>query len=229
MLQIAEAAPIRKGAVNAADDTRDYALLRRAICERDDDAWAAVLERYSRLVRSWVRQHPSLPEQPGDEDARVNRAFERFWKAVTPEKFADFATLASLLQYLKLCAGTVGLDEVRAVSRRPAVSLDHVLELGGASDLPSLTARDDPEREVLDDEGAHLVWTLVERELHSESDRLIAYLSFVGGLTPAAIHAGYPEVFPTVMEVYRRKAHIVERLRRSAALRALVSGGAALS
>src|SRR5207237_3418472 len=140
----AEAAPIQTGAVNATDDARNYALLRRAICERDDVAWAGVLERYSRLVRSWVRQHPALHVHPGDEDARVNRAFERFWRAVTPERFADFANLASLLQYLKLCAGTVGLDEARAASRRPAISLDQALEVG---DLPHLRASDDPERE----------------------------------------------------------------------------------
>src|SRR4051812_39493951 len=60
MLQVAEAAPIQTGAVNATDDARDYALLRRAICERDDVAWAGVLERYTRLVRSWVRQHQAL-------------------------------------------------------------------------------------------------------------------------------------------------------------------------
>src|SRR6266498_2757729 len=80
MQPVVEAAPSSKGAVNAANDARDYELLRRAISERDDDAWAAVLERYTRLVRSWVRQHSTLLEHSGDEDARVNRAFERFWR-----------------------------------------------------------------------------------------------------------------------------------------------------
>src|SRR5919197_3581923 len=152
MLQVVEAAPCHKGAVSATDDARDYELLRRAICERDDDAWAAVLERYTRLVRSWVRQHPTAADHPGDEDARVNRAFERFWRAVTPERFAGFANLASLLMYLKMCAGTVTLDEVRSASRRPAASLDSLLEEN--PDFPCPRAVEDPEREVFDAECA---------------------------------------------------------------------------
>jgi DNA-directed RNA polymerase specialized sigma24 family protein len=220
MLQVAEAAPRYKGSVSAADDARDFALLRRAICERDEIAWVAVVERYTRLVRSWVRQHPSISDHQGDEDARVNRAFERFWRAVPPERFENFANLASLLQYLKVCAGTVTMDEVRSASRRPAVSLDRVLE--DNPDFPCPRAADDPAAEVLEDEGARAVWALIERELPAPADRRLAYLSFVAGLTPAAIHAHHPEEFGSVVEVYRRKATILERLRRSRALRAML-------
>ncbi len=227
MQPVVEAAPSSKGAVNAANDARDYELLRRAISERDDDAWAAVLERYTRLVRSWVRQHSTLLEHPGDEDARVNRAFERFWRAVTPERFASFPTLASLLMYLKMCAGTVALDEVRSASRRPAVSLDHVLDEN--PDFPCPRATDDPEREVFEKDGAQTVWSTIERELPNQSDRLLAYLSFAAGLTPAAVYDQHPSVFGSVNDVYRRKATILERLRRSPALRALVSSRVALN
>jgi DNA-directed RNA polymerase specialized sigma24 family protein len=226
MLPDVEAAPVHKGAASATDDARDLELLRRAICDRDDDAWAAVLERYGRLVRSWVRQHPALLEHLGDEDARVNRAFERFWRAVTPERFAQFPNLASLLMYLKMCAGTVALDEVRSASRRPSVSLDTLLD--DNPDFPCPRAHDSPEREVFEVEGAQIVWALIERALPHESDRLLAYLSFVAGLTPACVHAQYAHLFSSVREVYRRKATILERLRRSAALRALISGGVAL-
>ena len=226
MLPFVEAAPVHKGAASATDDARNFELLRRAICDRDDDAWAAVLERYGRLVRSWVRQHPTLREHPGDEDARVNRVFERFWRAVTPLRFAQFPNLASLLMYLKMCAGTVALDEVRSASRRPSVSLDTLLD--DNPDFPCPRADENPEREVFEIEGAQIVWALIERALPHESDRLLAYLSFVAGLTPACVHAQYAHLFSSVHEVYRRKATILERLRRSAALRALISGGVAL-
>lgn len=227
MLQVAEAAPTYRGAVSAADDARDYDLLRRAICERDDVAWSAVVERYTRLVRSWVRQHSAAADQQGEEDAHVNRAFERFWRAVPPERFANFANLASLLQYLKLCAGTVTMDDARAASRRPAVSLDRALE--DNPDFPCPRAADDPAAEVLENEAARFVWGLIERELPNPADRRLAHLSFVAGLTPAAVHANHPDEFPSVVEVYRRKATILERLRRTPALRRLMSGRAALN
>jgi DNA-directed RNA polymerase specialized sigma24 family protein len=34
----------------------------------------------------------------------VNRAFERFWRALPPDRFADLPTLAKILEYLKRCA-----------------------------------------------------------------------------------------------------------------------------
>jgi len=214
-----EAAPDLESAVSATDeDARDYELLRRAICERDDNAWFAVVERYTRLVRSWVRY--SGVDHPSDEAARVNHTFERFWHAITPERFEGFATLAALLQYLKACAGTVTLDEARAAKRRPASSLDALLAAN--PDLPCPRSVDDPASEVFSAFGAHEVWSTIERELPNLADRLLVYLSFVAGLAPAAVCKKYPEVFPSVADVYRRKANILERLRRSPTMLALI-------
>jgi hypothetical protein len=214
-----EAAPDLESAVSATDeDARDYELLRRAICERDDDAWSAVVERYTRLVRSWVRH--SGVDHPSEEAARINFTFERFWRAITPDRFAGFTNLAALLQYLKLCAGTVTLDEARAAKRRPASSLDALLAAN--PDLPCPRAADDPASEVFSAIGADEVWSAIEKELPHPADRLLVYLSFVSGLAPAAVCARYPHVFPSVAELYRRKANILERLRRSPAMRALV-------
>ena len=214
-----EAAPDLESAVSATDeDARDYELLRRAICERDDTAWFAVVERYTRLVRSWVRY--SGGDHPSDEAARINHTFERFWHTITPERFEGFATLAALLQYLKACAGTVTLDEARAAKRRPASSLDALLAAN--PDLPCPRSVDDPASEVYSAFGAQEVWSTIERELPNLADRLLVYLSFVAGLAPAAVCKKYPEVFPNVADVYRRKANILERLRRSPAMRALI-------
>ena len=215
-----EAAPVLESAVSATDeDARDFELLRRAICERDDEAWSAVVERYTRLVRSWVRH--SGVDHPSEEAARINHTFERFWHAITPERFEKFANLAALLQYLKACAGTVALDEARAAKRRPASSLDALLAAN--PDLPCPRSADDPASEVFAELGAREVWGTIEQELPNPADRLLVYLSFVSGLAPAAVCARYPQVFPSVAELYRRKANILERLRRSPAMRALIA------
>lgn len=44
----------------------------------------------------------------------VGAAFTKFWRAMTPERFASFPTLAALLHYLQLCTGSVVIDSVRA-------------------------------------------------------------------------------------------------------------------
>jgi len=47
-------------------------------------------------------------------------------------------------------------------------------------------------------------------------------LSFVSGLSPREILAKYPERFQDVYDVYRTKRNMIERLRRSTALRELL-------
>jgi DNA-directed RNA polymerase specialized sigma24 family protein len=200
------------------DDAHAYELMRRAICHRDDDAWSAVVARYTRMVQGWVRQYPGGP-RPDEDDARVNRAFERFWRAIGPDRFDRFVNLAALLAYLKMCAMTVVLDEVRATRHQRQVSLDRLLaedaEFGGAA------APDDLEADVASRFSGRAVWRLIESALPQPTDRLLVYLSFVAGLPPAAIAQRYPTQFPTAADVYRRKALVLERLRRAPALKEL--------
>jgi len=201
------------------DELAAYELVRRAICNRDEDAWRLIVLRYERLVRSWVRQQ-HVASNPSDEAAYVNRAFARFWQAIGPQRFADFKDLSALLGYLKLCAGSVVLDDMRSAQRHPSVSLDNLMS-DNLFQGPS--APDDPSREVFSQLSADLVWATVEQVLPAADDRLLASLSFVEGLPPATICKRYPHVFPTAQDVYRRKAIVLDRLRRSPMIRALVS------
>jgi len=219
MSQVLEINPALVGSVSAgADEAYAYELFQLAICDRDDDAWTALVRRYERLVRSWVRQqHSGL--DPSDEAGYVNRAFARFWRAIRPERFVDFKDLSALLGYLKLCAGSVVLDDLRAAHRHPAVSLDGLMAENANFQGPS--APDDPDAEVSSEMSAAQLWAWVERVLPLASDRLLASLSFVEGLPPAAICQRYPDVFQTPHDVYRRKALVLDRLRRAATSQAL--------
>jgi DNA-directed RNA polymerase specialized sigma24 family protein len=199
------------------DEKAAFELMRRAICERDDLAWNGIVVRYERLVRSWVRQYNAAAD-PNDEAAYVNRAFARFWQAIGPQRFSSFKDLSALLGYLKMCASSVVLDDRRAAQRHPSVSLDTLMQ-DNVFQGPS--APDDPSGEVYSRLSGDLIWATVERVLTAAEDQLLAALSFVEGLPPAAISERYPHVFPTAQDVYRRKALVLDRLRRSPIIQAL--------
>ena len=44
---------------NVSNDRYCLELFRRAIVQRDDDAWACIYQQYAPLVLTWVTQHQS--------------------------------------------------------------------------------------------------------------------------------------------------------------------------
>ena len=106
------------------DDTYCFEIFKRAVVERDDRAWEAIVNQYRGIVLAYVGQHSVAAVLREADDYWLNRAFQRFWSAVGPERFAAFPDLPALLKYLKLCVHSVLLDELRA--RRAAVSLDEI-------------------------------------------------------------------------------------------------------
>jgi DNA-directed RNA polymerase specialized sigma24 family protein len=179
---------------------------RRAIVERDDEAWRAVYARYSGLVRLWLQGRM-------DPEEGVVAAFERFWRAIDADKFDRFGSLAAFLAYLKMCAQTAALDSAR--SRRAAPSM---LDLEAAGNLPS---PDDVATEVVERLDAAVLWDSVSWSLRDERERLVVYLSYRVGLSPRQIHARHPAQFRHVGEVYRLKRNALDRLRRMPAIQAL--------
>ncbi|TME89578.1 MAG: sigma-70 family RNA polymerase sigma factor [Chloroflexi bacterium] len=190
-------------------------LVSRAIRDGDDGAWQTFVGEYSRLVLAHIRRFPSYAFVCEDDDYWLNRTFQRFAQAVRPERLDRFPNLAALLGYLKLCAQSTLLDEVRARRARPHVSLEQLSEAAEAgvgfeeSVVQRLTAQE--------------LWDAVMQALPNESDRLIVSLSFRDGCKPCEIHAQHSDRFPSVADVYRTKRNVVERLRRDSRLRALVA------
>jgi hypothetical protein len=62
------------------------------------------------------------------------------------------------------------------------------------------------------------LWKAIDRELRTDTERLVVRLSFAAGLSPREIKALHPELFPDISEVYRLKRNLIERLRRSQAI-----------
>src|SRR5215216_1127040 len=84
-----------------------HELFRRALVERDEQAWEHVYTHYSPLVEGWVRRSGAFASCGESSEFFVGAAFTKFWRAMSPERFATFPTLAALLQYLQLCTSSV--------------------------------------------------------------------------------------------------------------------------
>ena len=200
------AAELRQRSVPAVE-AEAHELFRRAIVNGDQASWATLCTLYCGLVRAWVRRHPALALAGETDDYLVNCTFERFWLHVRADRFDTFAGLPALLQYLKLCAHSVLLDEVRSRGKQPP---DHGLGQEQPANI---------EDDVVGQVTAGELWWAISAELHGEAERLVATLSFIHGLKPREIHERYPEHFIDIAAVYRIKRNLLDRLRRSETIR----------
>jgi hypothetical protein len=191
------------------DDAYCFEVFKRAVVERDDSAWEAIVNQYRGIVLAYVGQHSAAAVLRESDEYWINRALQRFWSAVGPDRFSAFPDLPSLLKYLKLCVHSVLLDELR--SRRAAVSLDEIPEV-----TPSDATAEDA---VLGELSGEQLWAAIRRELHDEAEYKVAFLSFARDLKPAEIAERHPTLFASVADVYRIKRNIIERLRRSPEIR----------
>ena len=195
------------------NDAFCFEIFRRAVVERDDWAWEAIVNQYRGIVLAYVGQHAAASTLRESDDYWLNRAFQRFWSAVGPDRFASFPDLPALLKYLKLCVHSVLLDEVRA--RRAALSLDEVPE-----SVPSgLSA----ESAVVGQLSGEQLWAAIKRELQDEAEQKVAFLSFARDLKPAEIAERHSALFGGVADVYRIKRNVIERLRRNPEIRAFLA------
>ncbi|MFQ3660826.1 MAG: sigma-70 family RNA polymerase sigma factor [Chloroflexaceae bacterium] len=198
-------------------DTRfSYELFRRALVERDEAAWEQLYQHYNGLVEGWIRRCSAFPNSGESSEYFVVGAFAKFWRALSPERFAAFPTLASLLQYLQLCATSVVIDNIRAQSWSGS-RLEETITL----ERDPTTAPDEEAMNRLDREE---FWRFIDAQLHSEIERVVVYSSFVLGLTPRAIYARHPDLFDTVNDVYNVKRNVLGRLSRNQQLRQLIAG-----
>ena len=176
-------------------------LLRRALVQVDQDAWAGVQRCLSELVRGWLYSHPrreaALRWQ--SEEDYVALAFERFWQATVQQQVA-FRTLAGALAYLRASLNGAILDTLRTYVRSREVP------------LPEPGAPGEPSFEDRTNSGE--LWEILQRVLPSERERRLAYLLYHCGLKPREIVRFCPQEWNDVQEIYRLRRNILERLKR---------------
>src|SRR5215813_13858620 len=75
------------------DDAFCFEAFERAVVGRDDEAWDAIVTQYRGILLSYISQHTVASLVRESDDYWVNRAFQRFWMAVGPERFGQFPDL----------------------------------------------------------------------------------------------------------------------------------------
>jgi RNA polymerase sigma factor (sigma-70 family) len=200
---------------NTSNDRYCLEMFRRAIINRDDDAWASIYQQYAPLVLTWVTQHQSAAPLLGQDGSGplVNAAFAKFSQALTPAKMENFDSLAAVLKYLKMCVHSVVADEVRT---RQARQYEEALDA-----IEHEPASADPAEDVIANIAAEGLWQVILEELNGEDERVLIYLAYVQGMKPSEISSRQRQFFPTVDDVYRIKRNVLERLRRNRRLQAL--------
>jgi DNA-directed RNA polymerase specialized sigma24 family protein len=189
----------------ALSDAACYELFRRAIEQRDADAWADIAQHYRGLLAAWAAQssaHSMSVEQPSDI---ADQALARAWAALSSARFSAFPHIATLMAYLRTCVRATVIDQAReqASQLRAAQSLESTLE--------SAT----PEQTVLQELDRTEIWRLIMEITSSPEERIIVRESLVYALPPRAIQARHPEMFADVADVYRVKRNLVNRFQRN--------------
>ncbi|HEV2581438.1 MAG TPA: hypothetical protein VGT44_11365 [Ktedonobacteraceae bacterium] len=198
-----EIANYRKGL--PYDDRYCLEIFHRAILKGDEQAWAWLVDSYSRMVISWLHKHPRREEalryEP-DEDYYVSYTFSRFWQA-TRNQSLKFDTLAAALHYLKLTLGAAVSDTLRSHAR-PVERLPE----------PGMGFPEEPAAEDDTDDGRGL-WEVINSLLPTKRQKQVAYLIIHCGLKPREIMQLFPGHFSNVKEIYKTYRNVLELLERN--------------
>lgn len=186
-----------------------FELFRRAILEQDERAWQMLYRQYRPLVTGWVERNATYARFNEQADYFVNRAFEKFWTAVSPDKFTDFSDLKSLLRYLQMCVHSVVIDYARRAERARLLDDEDEERLETVE-----TSEIDPEAHALERMQNVELWRWIAERLNDDRERLLLYASFVLAMKPSEVLESYPKHFEDIREVYTAKENMMARLRR---------------
>lgn len=192
-------------AVTMRDD--GYELFRRAVVERNSDAWEMIVARYRTMMIGWARrcEAADLAGEPFEDLA--DQALARAWRALSPERFDQFVNLAALLAYLRTCVTSTVIDAAR--SRAAAQRMAEWSELSASGAI---------EQSVLQQIERDELWRIAAGVIATEAERVALVERYVLDLTPRAIQARHPDMFPEVRRVYETIRNVLARLRRSRGL-----------
>ena len=181
-----------------------YELFRRAILDRDTEAWAAIHARYRPLLISWAYRCGAGTYIAELAEHLADQALARAWAALTPAHFATFASLAQLLSYLRACVATTAIDSTRA--KAAAERARQALQ----THAPAT-----PEQIVLASLDRDALWRAVIALVATPAEHIILVESLVYGLPPRTIWVRHPQLFPDIAAIYSTKRNLFNRLQRN--------------
>ena len=191
--------------MEVCDDS--YELFRRAVVERDAEAWAEIVVRYRRLMVAWAtRSQLSYTVWEHNEDI-ADQALARAWSALSPERFAAFPNTAALLGYLRVCVAATVIDAARAQTVQ-----DRVFR-SAEQDIIST-----PEQAVIARLEHDEIWQHINTLVTNKAERIMLVERFVLSLPPRIILKRHPALFPDIKAVYATIRNLCDRLRRDKVL-----------
>ena len=185
-----------------------YELFRRAIVERDEQAWIDSAARYRPLLAAWASRCSASAALTESYDDLADQAFARAWSALSPERFASFPTLAALLAYMRACVSTTVIDHARS-----ELSRERIEQALQAEEVTT------PEQLIMDQFQRQDIWRLVETAITSEQERVVLRETFVYDLPPRTILRRHPDLFADAHAIYITKRNLFDRLQRCSELR----------
>jgi len=189
-----------------SDPRYGYELFRRALLLRDEVAWEQVYVVYSPLVERWVQRSSSFERSGESSEFLVNAGFIRFWRAITPERFASFSTLGGLLRYLHCCTTAAVSDQGRSLH------WEDLLPETALVYAPDAVAA--PDEEVVERIAHTEFWHGIAAKLRNEGERVVVYCMFALEMRPREIFERYRRLFTTVDEIYSTRRVAIKRLRQ---------------
>jgi len=190
------------------DERACLALFRLAVVENNQAAWTAIYTQYRSLLQSWVHKYPNIHRFSEPADVFVSAAFQKFWKAMSPEKLSQFHNLGALLKYLRACLYSVITDELRRQQRKAyeISTWDETNEV--AEHRPS------PEAWLISQTRVDALEWILKQLVQNEAEEIVMTFSWFYGLPPREIQEKHPHLFKTFRQVYQIKRNLIKRLRR---------------
>ena len=175
---------------HSSDSSFCYELWRRALEERDEEAWIFVYAQYERLVISYIKRHPFYNNCYEEASSFVPEIFARMWQAIPPERFYKFTSLGALLKFLQVSVYRLILDRCRAEPPLPTLSLNS---------------------QPID---SQKFWECVERTAKGDKERIIIRERLRDERKPAEILKRHPSLFKNKKNIFRTTEYLRARLRR---------------
>jgi hypothetical protein len=188
-----------------------FELLRRALADESQEAFACMFDLYQAQVARWVSSHRMFRASgEATPDVFVNEAFIRLHRQLRGARFDGFGSTEAVLSYLKSCAITALLEQNRKVRQQAReTSLSDAIR----------DEQIDPSQGIVTGQ----LWASIERALPDLDDRLLIDMRFRMNMTPAEIASHRHQRYRDAREVSVALQRCLRRLSRHYELMELLS------
>jgi hypothetical protein len=181
-----------------------FELFRRALQEKSDEALSYIRAIYFPKIHKWIRDYWLFEQTREDIEYFCQEAFMNFYFAAIGPRFSKFKALGQLINYLKVCVFSAVKQYLR--DQKPAALMPEDI------DLPATDA-------ALHELRAEVLWRYICTLLPDETERLLAWLSFVLEMKPREIAPNYPQLWKDEHQVSRMLYTIRKHLYQDRLLR----------